>query len=294
MAAVTGPGPVSPSGRAGVDGRTSPPGSVATPPLPEELVRSICPYLGTGDGWRLAVPDRVHRCLAVAPPIPLALEKQGRLCLGPAHVECATYRAARDPARRGGNAERAVGGPGPSVSSAGRRWAVPRTQATVLDVGRGSVDFAAVARQRATTQVALVVLALLAFGALILSRLSGDASAVAVASGVPTTTPAAAAPLASPPSPAASAVATPIASSELDETPGGSATAGGPPPSSAGASAGAAAPSPAPTFRSYTVRAGDTLAAIARRFGTTVSAIRAANGIVDPRTLRIGQVLRIP
>ncbi len=40
--------------------------------------------------------------------------------------------------------------------------------------------------------------------------------------------------------------------------------------------------------------AGDTLALIAERFGTTVAALQAANDIDDPNTLTIGQVLVIP
>jgi LysM repeat protein len=55
-----------------------------------------------------------------------------------------------------------------------------------------------------------------------------------------------------------------------------------------------AAPTVAPSFATYTVRSGDTLASIAGRFGTTARAIAQLNGIDDPRRLRIGQVLRIP
>lgn len=44
----------------------------------------------------------------------------------------------------------------------------------------------------------------------------------------------------------------------------------------------------------YTVRAGDTLSSIARRFGTTVQAIQAANGIANPNSVAIGRVLKIP
>jgi LysM repeat protein len=44
----------------------------------------------------------------------------------------------------------------------------------------------------------------------------------------------------------------------------------------------------------YTVRRGDTLAAIARRFRTTVTAIAKRNGITDPDRIRTGQVLAIP
>lgn len=44
----------------------------------------------------------------------------------------------------------------------------------------------------------------------------------------------------------------------------------------------------------YTVKSGDTLSAIASRFGTTVKAIADANNIPDPNLIFVGQVLRIP
>lgn len=44
----------------------------------------------------------------------------------------------------------------------------------------------------------------------------------------------------------------------------------------------------------YTVRYGDTLSAIARRFGTTVAALQSANGIANPNRIYAGQVLRVP
>lgn len=44
----------------------------------------------------------------------------------------------------------------------------------------------------------------------------------------------------------------------------------------------------------YTVRPGDTLWAIARRFGTTVQELAALNGIADPDLIYPGQVLRLP
>lgn len=56
-------------------------------------------------------------------------------------------------------------------------------------------------------------------------------------------------------------------------------------------------PAPAPanpsTGTSYTVVAGDTLFLLAKRYGTTVDALRQANGITDSY-LEVGQQLRIP
>ncbi len=45
---------------------------------------------------------------------------------------------------------------------------------------------------------------------------------------------------------------------------------------------------------SYTIEAGDTLAAIADSLGTTVDELAQANGITDPTQLVVGQVLVIP
>ncbi len=55
-----------------------------------------------------------------------------------------------------------------------------------------------------------------------------------------------------------------------------------------------ATPSQVTTATSYTVKAGDTLAAIAARFGTTVDDLARVNQIKDVDTLAIGQVLNIP
>ena len=44
----------------------------------------------------------------------------------------------------------------------------------------------------------------------------------------------------------------------------------------------------------YTIRAGDTLSALAARFGTTVEAILAANPGLDPRNLQVARIICIP
>ncbi len=52
-------------------------------------------------------------------------------------------------------------------------------------------------------------------------------------------------------------------------------------------------PKPEPGTIEYTVQAGDTLWAIARRYGTTVDVLKSYNGLTSDM-LRIGQVLKIP
>jgi murein DD-endopeptidase MepM/ murein hydrolase activator NlpD len=47
-------------------------------------------------------------------------------------------------------------------------------------------------------------------------------------------------------------------------------------------------------YEVYKVVRGDTLAAIAKRFGTTVAAITVTNGIVDANKIKVGQTLSIP
>jgi membrane-bound lytic murein transglycosylase D len=54
------------------------------------------------------------------------------------------------------------------------------------------------------------------------------------------------------------------------------------------------ATSQAGSARVHLVRAGDTLSSIARRYGTTISALRSANSLSSGRTLLAGQRLRIP
>jgi LysM repeat protein len=51
---------------------------------------------------------------------------------------------------------------------------------------------------------------------------------------------------------------------------------------------------PAPVARTHTVKAGDTVYSIARRYGIQPSALLAANPGVDSRRLKVGQVLTVP
>lgn len=53
-------------------------------------------------------------------------------------------------------------------------------------------------------------------------------------------------------------------------------------------------PVPCPGGTLYTIRAGDTLFALAQRYNTTVDAIHRANPGIDPNNLRVGQIICIP
>ncbi|MDT8307158.1 MAG: LysM peptidoglycan-binding domain-containing protein [Anaerolineae bacterium] len=54
-----------------------------------------------------------------------------------------------------------------------------------------------------------------------------------------------------------------------------------------------ATPSPQLSGETYVVQRGDSVYKIARRFGTTVQALAAANNLSNPSALRVGQVLRL-
>jgi peptidoglycan endopeptidase LytE len=62
----------------------------------------------------------------------------------------------------------------------------------------------------------------------------------------------------------------------------------------AGGSPAAASPAQGPVLQSHTVRQGDTLWSLARRFGTTPERLAELNGISPDAILAIGRVLRVP
>lgn len=243
-----------------------------------------CRYLvaATG-GWRASDAIRDHRCAALDPPSPIALEKQRRLCLTEAHVSCPTFLAAREERRQ-------------ALASIDPSWipARPVVRTAPVVIGEPAHDraFAGLLTPARLGEAALGVMAVVVV-VLLGARLLGG-------SGAPEASPVGGAGVTGAPTPGA---IVPVGPSSAPGSPHADVTAG--PSGSAAAVAtspgppavGSAAPSPAPSAspkRTYKVKSGDTLTVIAARYGTTVTAIMKLNKIKDARAIRVGQVLRIP
>jgi LysM repeat protein len=236
-----------------------------------------CPFLvaETG-GWRLGRPSREHRCGAFSPPASLSPEKQARLCLTSKHTGCATYMASLS-----ARTER-LGAPPLRRAT---RWGLARTTSVIEDAGgiRGRLLGAILDRRRWPAIPALILITTLLV--LAISGLRGGLPAAAIATATPGQ--------ATHALPTLIATTQPLATGpEQSQVPSSSTPSSAPvastpatPPASSG---------PAASFRTYKVKSGDTLGAIARRYGTTVSALVALNNLPDAGRLSIGQVLLIP
>jgi LysM repeat protein len=241
-------------------------------------IPALCPYLATPDGgWRRATAVRDHRCMAVAPPVPLALEKQRRLCLVAAHTGCSTFGAAQ--------ASRATATrPLPPMRP------VARMTPVILDHGRFDLRLPALRAYRGSGQAALVAVLGIALVALLVARPSGDGGAVGALGS--------ASPAASRPAPTEAAAASPTtpsaepSSAPPSDAPSSPPEASAEPPDATPSVASSAAPST--SGETYKVKSGDTLSAIAGRFNTTVRILVELNAITDPSRLRVGQVIKLP
>lgn len=234
----------------------------------------MCPLLGLAGDRRSAVDgvDSAHRCHAETPPAALDRATQAQLCLTSAHERCQRYLgfAARNGATQ----------PGRSVAGAG--FVSTRLLLTPQPAWRGIAGRARGVRPlpmlaAATGIVAVGIGAAAVAGALNTTGLTGlDA----------TPTPS--------PSPSATARSTLTARPTPTATASPTASPTPTPVSATPVPTAAPTPAPPPPPRTYTVQQGDTLAAIAQRFGTTTQALQQANGIEDPNQIVIGQVLVIP
>jgi nucleoid-associated protein YgaU len=96
---------------------------------------------------------------------------------------------------------------------------------------------------------------------------------------------------------AAAALVTSTPSSAASSSPGSPAPSQTPAPSASPIPSLTPGPSASPTTtsgRTYTVRPGDTLGAIATKFGTTTRVLVQLNGIANPSLIHAGEVLKLP
>jgi LysM repeat protein len=226
-------------------------------------VDRICPFLVLAADRRTAVDgyDPEHLCDALTPAETLDRGRQSQLCLTEAHASCERFLAARSVHLA------AIGSlprPAPDV-------VFQRTR-QILDPEPAWRNLTPGGRSRPSRR------ALLVGGVGGAAALTVAVSSIAGVFGGGT-------PSSPSPSPSApnSAAGTSVA------------------PTASLAPPGSLAPSPTPTAPasvaatpiSYVVQSGDTLGLIAARFGTTVDAIKAANGLRSD-VINVGQRLTIP
>ena len=237
----------------------------------------ICPFLALAADHRTAVDgyDPDHACHALTPAEPLDRARQAEQCLSPEHRHCDRYVAFL-----AAHAAYAADIPTPSADAL-----LPRTRLVVDPEARripgmSETPLGMSARRWAVAGgVALVGVA---------------AAATAVAGGFggaadrlpPGSTQATASPSATTvPSQSASVAATTEPSTSQPAEPTAEPTAR--------ATRSANEPTATPASTTYVVQEGDTLNGIAAQFGTTVEAIRQANGLPGD-VINIGQTLIIP
>ncbi len=264
----------------------------------------VCPLLvqASGAERRLAAPDAANRCGAWTPPRAIGLLQQRLVCLDGAHADCPLFiRSGAAPrgsrARAGVGAGRAIPSPGlapgtiPAAEPSERpvaagRWARSRYRRAAVTGSLPSPTVIASILLLAALAVAFAFLSIRGGLALPAGELATE-SAVASAGG----------PVASPPPPSVSLPPSQSPSPSPAGTPSLS-PAGTPAASSAALPTAYAGLDPCPDRPNcyvYRVRSGDTMTSIARHFGITPQALRAANPeISDPNLLHVGDILRVP
>jgi LysM repeat protein len=225
----------------------------------------VCPFLALAVDGRTAVDgfDLEHQCQAVTPPLLLDRETQQQLCLHEGHLECDRYREGMAHIA----ADRSFPRPAPDATFVSTRLIVePEAVWRSLSPRRGL-------RGPARALVGAAAVVAVAAGAAGASATNGFGL---LAAAVPSPTPTPTRPPVATPTPLVTPSPTPVpTATPIPATP-------------------RPTPVPRPTPRTYVVQSGDSLSAIASRFGTTVQAIIDANGLKDPNILSIGQLLIIP
>jgi LysM repeat protein len=232
-------------------------------------VDRVCPLLGLAAERGVAIDgvDPAHRCHAEDPPIALERTVQAQLCLTASHPRCERYLAF---AAR-------VGAASPGRTRLGDGFVRTRLVLAPQPAWRGVTGRARASRAMPWIAAGAFVGTVAVAGAALAAPLLAEPPVTVAATATPT------------PSSQPTAVVTPSATAAASSaSPAPTAVPASPTPTPAPTAA------PTVTATTYRVAAGDTLAGIAERFGTTAEAIQGANGIDDPDEIIIGEVLVIP
>jgi len=234
---------------------------MADPPLP---AATVCPALGLSDDprTRCLCPSADHRCYRGPRPASIAVRHQQQLCLRPGFSACPTWSA--PPASPGHSSL------GPLTGRVRRlAWLAGATAGGLCIAGAAAM----IVQRRPPPQ--RLAASNPAQRAAPPTPYAGIAPVSTVGSGTPA--PAAVATAAAPPeaSPAATSTAPPPRSlvQTSEPTPGFVGT---------------------PAARSYRVQPGESLTALAERFGVPEPALAAANDLAPTAGLVVDQMLRIP
>jgi len=231
-------------------------------------VDTICPFLALEADLRstMAGYDPEHRCLARDDPQPIDRATQLALCLTDDHRSCEWYVQRSAALAK----QRRTPRPAPDARFISTRL--------VLEPDDGWRPIGLAARPLRRRRLAMTGATLLVVGAAG-AALSTRGFGLLTAASLPTVSPTAA--------PEGTATAQPTPTPNAVPTAKASVSVAAPTP-------GAPTPSPRSTPRVYVAQAGDSLSTIAARFGVTVQALMAANGLTNPNLVNVGQVLVIP
>ena len=252
-------------------GATSAAGAIA-----KARVESACPYLGISSdpATRFAFPSDGHRCYATGKTVHINQSKQSRDCLTGQHVTCSLFVQA--------------------VPSA-RTETRPKPDATT--------DRPTGGRQGKRSLAVILAILLIAVAASAVLAATGQLQGLGIttaATATPAPTPAPTAaptPMPTPkptpkPTPEPTPAPTPTLTPQPTPIPTPEPTAT---PTPTGTPAQTTPPGrPGPGQFAYMVRSGETLTILADRFGVTVNAIVALNGIKDKNMIITGTTLLIP
>ncbi len=281
-----------------------------------------------------AIPSTANRCAASVPPAVVSLGQQRLVCFDQGHVDCPRFvRAMGSPRGASGRSGRPLATlpvavatvqavastpDSPKADDPGSTAAGPPTDPNAAPVApvtpvvrstRRSGARRAGSRPRPILVASGILVAALivafAFTSLRggLALPSAGASPGAEVGQSPSGSVAAASPVASPsteasvgPTPSPSPSPTPSSSPSQAPSPTPSASPSPTPAASVPAAYAGLKPCPdAPDCYVYRIHPGDNLTAIAKRFGITVAALKAANPeIKDPSLLHVGDKIRVP